>query len=416
MRKSPYRYRVIRAFLVLTLTLLLPLFLLTPATASEFKSEINESQTGENPYIVNLSAETPQIAILLPLSGPFAILGQSLRKGFELGFAQPPLNSNQTIHQYKIQFLDSKGEPDTARTLIALLNSEGETVIAAGTPLNTTAWNASKACEEIGLPYLIVGADQDNLIGNQSVFSFRLTQTHSAYIKLLSTFIDSQTPEIQSMGIIYGESYCATRQARRLRKFCADKNIDLAIWKTYRSNERNFYDLLNLIKERKPQLLFLATSPAASNKLCQQGQRLEFLPSLTIATPVNCLPVKSEIEPIKHASKPVLYATLWLKPANRKNLPQIKDYLQAQGFAAAELIRKTLEQSSNLTSGEIVKTLENTSMNTVYGPVNFSGPGPGHQNPLSWHLCSYNEDGSNQLVFPLLPSSETGDKIEKRGK
>ncbi|MEA1924046.1 MAG: ABC transporter substrate-binding protein, partial [Pseudomonadota bacterium] len=284
-----------------------------------------------------------------------------------------------------------------------------ETVIAVGTPLNTTAWSASKACEESGLPYLIVGADQDNLISEKSIFTFRLTQTHAADLEMLSAFIDTQEPKIQSLGIIYGENHSAIRQARRLRKFCADKNIDLAIWETYRSDERNFYDLLNLIKVRQPQLLFLATNPAAGNKLCQQGQRLEILPPLTIATPVNCIPTTTKSAPPNRTGNHILYPTPWLEPTDREDLPQLKNWLQAQGFAAAELILKTLEQSPDQTSGEIIKTLETTTMTTVYGPVSFSGPGQGHQNPLAWYLCSYNEDGTNQVIFPLPTGSGTND-------
>ncbi|MEA1922665.1 MAG: ABC transporter substrate-binding protein, partial [Pseudomonadota bacterium] len=280
MHKSPHFNKLFQA--LLALTILLSPFLPNPATATELENLVNENLYQESQY-----TETPQIAILLPLSGPFDHIGLALREGFELGFAQQPVDSNLTNHQYKIHFLDSKGDPGTARTLIALLSSESETVIAVGTPLNTTAWSASKACEASGLPYLIVGADQDNLISEKSIFTFRLTQTHAADLEMLSAFIDTQEPKIQSLGIIYGENHCAIRQARRLRKFCADKDIDLAIWETYRSDERNFYDLLNIIKERQPQLLFLATDPAAGNKLCQQGQRLEILPPLTIATPVN---------------------------------------------------------------------------------------------------------------------------------
>lgn len=382
MHKSPQHNIFFQA--LLALTILLPTFLPSPSSAIEFENQVGENQ---------------QIAILLPLSGSFASLGQALREGFELGFAQPK-EANLTNHQYKINFLDSEGDPETTRTLITLLSSERETIFAAGTPLNTTAWSASKASEEYGLPYLIVGADQDNLISEKSIFTFRLTQTHAAEIKMLSAFINTQKPKIESLGIIYSENPCAIRQARRLRKFCANKNIDLAIWEVYRSDGRNIYDLLNFIKERQPQLLFLATNPEAGNKLCQQGQRLKILPPFTIASPLNCTVTTADATPAKCTGKHILYPTPWLQPTDQKRLPQLKSYLQAQGFAAAEVILEVLKKSPSRISGGIVKTLETTTINTVYGQVSFSGPGRGHQNNLPWYLCSHNPDGTSQAIFP----------------
>ena len=385
MYKSPQSKKIFLALLVLTI--LLPAIFPSPASSIEFETSTEENR---------------QVAVLLPLSGPFADLGKTIKEGFELGFAQQA-ETDHDNRKFKIRFLDSEGNPETARALIALLCSEGETVFAAGTPLNTTAWTASRASEESGLPYLIVGADQDNLINDKSIFTFRLTQTRSAGNQMLSAFIDSQESAVQSLGIIYSEHPCAIRQARRLRKFCATKNIDLAIWEVYRSNESNFYDLLNIIKERQPQLLFLATDPTAGGKLWQQGRRLELMPPLTIAIPVNCIPTTDKTVSPYRPDNQILYPTPWLVPTDHENLPLLQNHLQAQGFAAAEIILESLEKSLDLTSGEIVKTLETTAMTTVYGQVSFAGPGLGHQNPLPWYLCSDDEEGTNQIIFPLPP-------------
>ena len=383
---------------LLALTLLLSIFPSHRARAFEFETTNEESQ---------------QIAILLPLSGPFADLGQALQKGFEMGFAEQ-IKSRQMSRQFKIRFLDSEGNPNTARTLIALLNSEDETVIAAGTPLNTTAWTTSQACEEHGLPYLIVGADQDNLINEESIFTFRLTRPRSTANEILSDFIRSQKPKVRSLGIIYDENPCAVREARRLRKFCAKKNIDLAIWETYRSNQSNFYDLVKIIKGRRPQVLFLATNPVAGDKLWQQLRRSKRKPPTTIAVPVGCFPKTDKAASLEHPLNQIIHPTPWLAPTNPKSLPRLENHLQAQGYAAAEIIIEGLEKSPNLTSGEVVKTLETTTMATVYGQVIFSGTGLGHQNPLYGYLCTYNEDGTHHVVFPRSPNRKRIKAIKKK--
>ena len=376
---------------------LLALVILSPAIFS------NQSLAIE---LDNSLAQKPQIAILLPLSGPFSDLGKNLQKGFELGFERQNATTLKE-RDFAIKYFDSQANPETTSTLINLLSSEGETVIVAGTPLNTTAWITSKSCEENGLPFLIVGADQDNLINEKSHFSFRLNQPRSAREVMLSQFIVSQDPAITNMGIIYDEGACAIRQARRLRKFCAKQEIDLAIWEAYRRDERNFYDLLNIIKERQPQLLILATRPATADKLWQQGQRLELIPPLTIATPIKCGQKAGKPTSLSRLETRMLYATPWSLPVNQESFAPLENYSQAQGFAAAEVILESLNKSFDLTSGEIVKTLEETNMTTAYGQVNFSGPGLGHQNPLPWYLTYYDEEGRRRVAFPLAPGNQT---------
>ncbi|MBN2808371.1 MAG: ABC transporter substrate-binding protein [Deltaproteobacteria bacterium] len=409
MHKSPQTTRTLRS--LLAFFLLLGMAFPQPAPAEE------------NADLLKIK---PQIAVILPLSGPFADLGQNLKLGFERGFAQDR-ELKPEARQFTTDFFDSEGNPETARALIEMLHSSGETLIAAGTPLHTTAWTASQACEKSGLPYLIVGADQDNLINEKNVFSFRLTPTRAAKETMLAQFIDAQIPPIQSLAIIYDESSCSIHQARRLRKLCASKNIDLALWEVYRDNDSNFYDLLNLIKERQPQMLFLATSSAHGDKLWQQGERLQLLPAITIAMSGTSLPGSNNpaaANPPVAPEPQLLHLTTWHLPteqlttghlstglpaADQEKLPLPENDIQAQGFAAAELIlaalNETLNRSLGLTSTEIIKTLESHPVTTVYGQVIFSGPGRGHQNSQPWFLCRTDETGTDQIVFPRAPDS-----------
>ena len=353
-------------------------------------------------------AQGSQIAVILPLSGPFTDYGEALKRGYELGFAKLQTNGTVSAAKYRVEYLDSEGDPEVAKTLINLIASEGDVVIASGTPLNATAWTASRACEENGLPYLIVGASQDNLINNESFFSFRLTQKGSGLENMLTAFIKVQEPEIKTMGIIYGNSPCAINQARQLQKLCIAKGIDLAIWekwKEFNHNRNNFYDLLNIIKERQPQVLFLATNQKIANRLWLQGRRLNIMPAATISIPINCITALPEPNRSLIPADQLPYATPWINPertlSDDETISPRLDYITAQGAAAARVIVNCLQKSLNLSAGAIVKSMESTMIDTVYGQVKFTQGPSGHQNQLPWYLSSNDGENGGKVIFPV---------------
>ena len=388
---------------------LLPLIIILSISATVFGREYNRSYAQPT-----LTTETRQIAVILPLSGPFAEYGKALQQGYKLGFAEVTATANIAVPQYKIEYLDSEADPENVRTLINMLSSEGDVAIATGTPLNATAWTASHACEKNGLPYLIVGADQDNLINNETVYSFRLTQNSSSREQILSDFIAAQKPEIKSMGIIYSSASAgAINKARKLRKICTKKSIDLTIWKQwkkYNNNRDNFYDLLNTIKEHQPQILFLVTEQTVANRLWQQGKRLGIMPQATITIPINCLDLDFQSGLATKPADQLIYATPWPAPefsltdtlSGETDTSYWENMLSAQGSAAAKVILTCLQKSENLSATAIVKSMESIKIETVYGQVSFSKAQSGHQNHLPWYLCRNNESEGNRVIFPAL--------------
>ncbi len=386
--------------LLLTLTLLLSFPFASLGTGLNQASAEPDAVSGSGPLI----------AVILPLSGPFAEYGKILKQGYEQGFAGATAAAGVAGPRYRVKYLDSRADPENARSLINQLSSEGEVAIATGTPLNATAWTASCASEKNHLPYLIVGANQDNLINRKTASVFRLTPKHSALRQMLTDFIAVQKPGIKSMGIIYGNSVCAVKKARQLRALCAEVNIDLSIWKQWRilsRNRNNFYDLLNAVKERRPEILFLVTGPELTNRLWQQGHRLEIMPALSIAIPSGtyALTATADSDKPDAVANQLLYATPWLNQSHNsaaeKNISTTADNpLSAAGTAAAKVIMNCLERSLNLTAAEIIKSMEATKLNTTYGPVRFTAKPSGHQNQARWYLCRTQENGPAEIIFP----------------
>ncbi len=348
-----------------------------------------------------LTPPPPQVAVLLPLTGAFAALGAELKAGFELGFSW--LDAADLKPACTIDYLDTESDPETAGKLIALVAAEGRCLLAAGTPLNPCAFRASRTAEENELPYLIVGADQENLIGDRSRYSFRLTRPRSARLRLLRDFIAAQQPEIRTLAIIYDDNPCAVRNARRIRRLCGSGGLDLAIWEKYREKGKNFYDLLNMLKKRQPDLLLLIAAPENSYHLWRQGTRLEVLPATSIILDSGCFPNPQTPLPPPTAKYRLLRPLFLPRNPDHPAAGLPPSHLQALAFAAAEVICRALGNNTETAVGMpavIVGQLEKLRLETVCGPVTFSGPGRGHQNRIVRKLVAGNAEGGRVTIFP----------------
>lgn len=343
----------------------------------------------------------PQVAVLLPLSGPFTELGQVLRSGFELGFAGPADAGSQT-ERFSVSYLDSRGDPENCRALVELLSSQNHTVLIAGTPLNPTAWTTAKTCEKQGLPFLMVWADQDDLISDRSLFSFRLTAPRSALKSALQNLILSQQPAITKLGIIYSPQPCSRLQARRLRNYCADLPVDLTIWEAFPEPEKSLADLLDQIEKQQPQLLLLAVSLEKASSLWLQKEPLQTFPRLSVVVS-NALEASASIPPSSTNNHFLLYPCPAPTTATLNRYPVFTSQLQAVGYAAAETIRHVLAHSPDFRPETIIRTLENTSLATAGGQVSFSAATadkPGHQNRFSGCFCYNDSQGRQHSYFP----------------
>jgi ABC-type branched-subunit amino acid transport system substrate-binding protein len=392
---------------VVILFLSLFLFLLLPKTLPAAAANAAASEEVTVP-------PTARVAVLLPLSGEFAELGKEFQYGFKLGFNW--LDAAGEKPQFSVDYLDTESEPETAGTLAAMVATEGNCLLAAGTPLNPCAFQASRAAEANELPYLIVDADQDNLIGEQSNYTFRLTRPRSALNQLLKRFIASRDPKVKSLAIIYDDNPCAMRNARRIRRFCSGSKLDLVIWEKYREGDKYFYDLLGLLRERRPKALLLVTSTARRDRLWKHGTRLELLPTWTLSLDSGCFPAPTAVLPPSLPTRWLLQPAYWYKNPNYSTTGLLQNRWQAAAFAAAEVICRVVsetndESQQNLppSPARIVAMMEKLKLETVYGPVAFNGSGRGHQNRLPLSLTGRNENGETKVLFPSGPASPRGE-------
>jgi len=148
-----------------------------------------------------LSVKRGVIGCILPLSGPFAIYGQELLNGIQLGM--DIFNSSETGGSLELIIRDTRGNPEKAISCVEDL-VEKENVIAILGPLaSKSATAAAKKAQELGIPIITFTQKVDITSEGEMVFRNFLTPSKEIK-KLLEKAMGEMA--LKKFGILYPDN------------------------------------------------------------------------------------------------------------------------------------------------------------------------------------------------------------------
>lgn len=148
-----------------------------------------------------LSVKKGGIGCLLPLSGPFAIYGQEVLNGIQLGMGL--FNSSEDDDSLDLIIKDTKGKTEDAVLGVEELANKEKVMAIIGPLASKTALAAAKKAQELGIP--IITLTQKDGITAEGDMVFRNFLTPSKEIKKL---LDQAMKEmgLKRFGILYPDN------------------------------------------------------------------------------------------------------------------------------------------------------------------------------------------------------------------
>jgi branched-chain amino acid transport system substrate-binding protein len=141
------------------------------------------------------------IGCLLPLSGPFAIYGQEVLNGIQLGMGV--FGASAESQNAEILIEDTQGNPDVAVTKVEELVHKGHVMAIIGPLARKTATAAAKEAQELGVPIITLTQKEGITEEGDMVFRNFLTPAREMD-RLVSEAIDELG--IMRFGILYPDS------------------------------------------------------------------------------------------------------------------------------------------------------------------------------------------------------------------
>jgi branched-chain amino acid transport system substrate-binding protein len=148
-----------------------------------------------------LSVKIGNIGCLLPLSGPFAIYGQEVLNGIQLGmgvFTQP--EGERTID---LIIRDTRGEPDVAVSLVEELAEEDKVMAIIGPLASKPSTAAVKRAQELGIPIITLTQKEGITLEGDMVFRNFMTPSKEVERVLEKAILGMS---LKRFGILYPDN------------------------------------------------------------------------------------------------------------------------------------------------------------------------------------------------------------------
>lgn len=356
-------------------------------------------------------ADTLELGIPLPLSGPEENFGQIMKRSFEI--AAQEINGKGGIKgkQLVLTFKDSEGKPETSRAIAKELIDTKKQVILVGEYTSKCAKAVASLAEERNVPYLIVASASDDITQQNYKYVFRQNVPNAYYAEGLISFF-KEVVKPSTIAILYESSEFGNSGANEMEKQAQKIGGKVVLKEKYEKGTTDFSPVLSKVKKAKPDILYMVSYVQDAALLSKQIRKLRIEAKLYAGGAAG-FSIPDYITNAQAAAEHIVTATLWspkLKFEGAKEFAAkykaaygtYPSYHGASAYASLFVIKDALERAKKWRPDYIREALLNTNIMTAFGQVHFLDM-DGYQNQNFMHtlvLQVINKDF--ETIWPLI--------------
>ncbi|HYR02766.1 MAG TPA: ABC transporter substrate-binding protein [Syntrophobacteria bacterium] len=358
---------------------------------------------------VAVAQDSIKVGIVLPLTGDQAKFGEIEKQSFDLALEE--INKAGGVKGKKLEFLveDDTGKPDVGRSAAEKLITKDKVVMLGGGYSSSVTAAMAGVAQQNRLPFLINTGSADDITEKRWDYVFRLNQPASEYSSGIESFL-TEVVKPQTVVILHENSMFGTSSAKAFKESCEKLGFKVLVTEGYEKGGIDFKPLLIRVKQLNPDIVYMVSYLMDAALLMKQSRELKLTPKLFIGGGAGfTLPEFPQNAGV--ASEMVLSATLWHEilplPGAMDYFKKFKarynketEYHGAQAYSSAYVIADVLKRAKSLSPDDIKQALQETNMNTVFGPVKFVSYGKKtNQNKLSTYVVQW-QKGDLKLIWP----------------
>ncbi|TSA87530.1 amino acid ABC transporter substrate-binding protein [Deinococcus detaillensis] len=360
---------------------------------------------------------TIKIGAITSLTGRFAEFGKQQMAGFKV--AVDEINRKGGINGQKIELQVEDNASDVNKGL-----SAAEKLVNAGVPLVICEYSSSLVKAQAQylarqkVPALVVTSSGDDITNPGNDYIFRLNQPATEYARVLfNIFRDNK---FKTVAMITGTGAFEKSVADAARGFAKEYGMTLVEDQSYDKGLTDFRPVLNRIKAKNPDALFMVSYAEDSVALMRQAREVGVKPKL-FAGGAAGFALPDFIKDGGSAADNVLVATAWIKelryPGTQKlHVDLVKalggaepSYHAAQAYAGVLVAADAIKRAGSTDREKVKAALNTTNMQTAFGPIVFKDfEGFKNQNPIAMVA----EQVQGGKFVPVYPKSASPLKIK----
>jgi len=356
-----------------------------------------------------LADETIKVGILLPLSGSLEYFGEMEKQSFDLALEE--INGGGGIKGRKLDFIyqDTKGNVDVGREAVKKLMEEDKVVMLGGGYYSPATFSAAGLAQQNRVPFLINTASDDKITEQGWDYVFRLNPPGSEYTSGIESFL-VEVVKPKTAVMIHENSVHGRNSAEFFRKTCDKLGIKVLLVEGYDHGLADFKPILARVKELNPEMVCMSSYVADGSTIMIEARQMKITPKIFLGGATG-FTMPEFVQYAGVASEKVMTATLWHQalplPGAMTYFTRFTakynkepDYHGAEAYAAAYVIKDVLQRATSFAPEDIKKSLKNTRLKTVFGPVRFTTYGNKiNQNKLTSYVVQW-QFSRLKLIWP----------------
>ena len=356
-----------------------------------------------------LAEETIKVGILLPLSGSLEYFGEMEKQSFDLALEE--INRGGGIKGRKLDFIyqDTKGDVDVAREAVTKLMGEDKVVMLGGGYYSPATFSAAGLAQQNRVPFLINTASDDKITEQGWDYVFRLNPPGSEYTSGIESFL-AEVVKPKTAVMIHENSVHGRNSAEFFRKACDKLGIQVLLVEGYDHGLADFKPILARVKELNPDMVCMSSYVVDGSSIMIEARQMKITPKIFLGGATG-FTMPEFVQYAGVASEKVMTATLWHQalplPGAMAYFTRFTakynkepDYHGAEAYAAAYVIKDVLQRATSFAPEDIKKSLENTRLKTLFGPVRFTSyDNKINQNKLTSYVVQW-QFSQLKLIWP----------------
>lgn len=360
--------------------------------------------------------DTIKIGAITSVTGRFAEFGKQQLAGFKVGVDE--INRKGGILGKKVELVVEDNASDVNKGLAA-----AERLVNANVPIVIDEYSSSLVKAQAQylarqkMPTLVVTSSGDDITKPGNEYVFRLNQPATEYARaIFNIFRDNK---IKTVAMIAGTGAFEKSVADAARDFAKAYNIQIVEDQGYNQGQNDFRPVLNRIKGKNPDALFMVSYAEDSVSLMKQAREVGVKPRI-FAGGAAGFALPDFIKGAGDAAENVITATAWIPQlryagTQKLNVDLVKalggqepSYHAAQAYAGILVAADAIRRAGGTDREKVRAALNATKLATAFGPIQFTDfDGFKNQNDIA--MVAQQVQGGK--FVPVYPKSVVPKKI-----
>lgn len=321
------------------------------------------------------------IAVIAPISGDFASLGDATRNGVVLAIEEWNQRGGVLGRPVQAALLDSQCDYATARKVAQTAIEEQDVQFIIGAVCSDAAEGVAQIATELSALQLSPTAVDPEVTldfdGSVRPLVFRVPFIDAAQGAAAAKFA-LESLEANSAAVLYAEnSEYGLVLADAFEKAFEDGDGEIVIRVTYKQDAESYYDMLQPVRDADPDILYIPGYYNVMNRLISQTRGFGLLQSIIGSdgwdSPELSLPVVNGCYFTTHyfPGEPRPEVAAWIQRYTSRYLVQ-PDAVATLSYDATNILLTAMQEAGTTTDPyQVAATMETLTFETISGQMTF---------------------------------------------